>query len=307
MNIYGSAADLVGKTPLVNLQRLKKKMKLKANILAKCEFFNPSFSVKDRAAKAMIEAAEKKSINKDTIFVEATSGNMGIALSSICASKGYKLVIVMPENMPRERILIMQRFGAEVILTPANDGMSGAIAKAEMLADKNPSVVLLKQFENQANIDAHKFGTSIEILDDTGGNIDCFVAGVGTSGTLSGVACALKTYNPELYVVAVEPAKSAVLSGKEKGSHKITGIGAGFVPKFYDSSIVDEVMPIEDEQAFEMSKLVAKTEGLSLGISAGAAVYAATEIAKKSSMKDKNIVVIIPDSADRYFSVDGFI
>ena len=306
MKVYESAVDLIGKTPLVKLQNLRQKLKLKANILAKCEFFNPSFSVKDRAAKAMIEAAEKNGITKDTVFVEATSGNMGIALSAICAAKGYKIVIIMPENMPSERITIMRRFGAEVILTPANEGMSGAIIKAEMLAQKNPDVVLLQQFENPANINAHKFGTSIEILDDTGGEIDCFVAGVGTSGTLSGVASALKTYNPELYVVAVEPAGSAVLSGKEKGPHKITGIGAGFVPKFYDNSLVNEVMPIEDDQAFEMSKLVAKTEGLSLGISAGAAVCAATKIAAREELKDKNIVVILPDSAERYFSVDGF-
>ena len=306
MKVYESAVDLIGKTPLVKLQNLRQKLKLKANILAKCEFFNPSFSVKDRAAKAMIEAAEKNGITKDTVFVEATSGNMGIALSAICAAKGYKIVIIMPENIPSERITIMRRFGAEVILTPANEGMSGAIIKAEMLAQKNPDVVLLQQFENPANINAHKFGTSIEILDDTGGEIDCFVAGVGTSGTLSGVASALKTYNPELYVVAVEPAGSAVLSGKEKGPHKITGIGAGFVPKFYDNSLVNEVMPIEDDQAFEMSKLVAKTEGLSLGISAGAAVCAATKIAAREELKDKNIVVILPDSAERYFSVDGF-
>ena len=306
MNIYESATDLVGKTPLVKLQKLKQKLKLKADILAKCEFFNPSFSVKDRAAKAMIEAAEKNGIKTETVFVEATSGNMGIALSAICAAKGYKIVIVMPENMPSERILIMKRFGAEVILTPADDGMNGAIIKAEMLANKNPHAVLLRQFENVANLNAHKFGTSIEILDDTGGEVDAFVAGVGTSGTLSGVASALKTYNPELYVVAVEPAKSAVLSGKEKGAHKITGIGAGFVPKFYDSSLVNEVMPIEDDAAFEMSKMIAKTEGLSVGISAGAALAGAVELAKRAEMKDKNIVVIFPDSAERYFSVDGF-
>lgn len=306
MKIYESAAELVGKTPLVKLQKLKEKLKLKADILAKCEFFNPSFSVKDRAAKAMIEAAEKKGITSDTVFVEATSGNMGIALSAICAAKGYKIVIIMPENMPSERILIMRRFGAEVILTPAKDDMSGAIAKAEILTRKNSHAILLKQFENEANLNAHKFGTSIEILDDTGGNVDCFVAGVGTSGTLSGVASTLKTYNPELYVVAVEPAGSAVLSGKEKGAHKITGIGAGFVPKFYDSSLVDEVMPIKDEDAFATSKLIAQTEGLSVGISAGAALSAAISLAKKAEMKGKNIVVILPDSAERYFSVDGF-
>ena len=231
---------------------------------------------------------------------------MGIALSAVCASKGYKLVVVMPENMPKERITIMQRYGAEVILTPADEAMSGAIAKAEMLAEKNHNVVLLRQFENEANLNAHKFGTSIEILEDTGGEIDCFVAGVGTSGTLSGVASALKTYNPDLFVVAVEPKGSPVLSGGARGAHKITGIGAGFVPKFYDKKLVDEVRAIDDESAFEMSKIMAKTEGLSVGISAGAALVAAVEIAKRVEMKDKNIVVILPDSAERYFSVDGF-
>jgi len=306
MNIYESAADLVGKTPLLKLNRIAEKFKLKANIIAKCEFFNPSFSVKDRPAKAMIEEAENNGAGKENIFIEATSGNMGIALASICAAKGYKLVIVMPENMPKERIRIMQRFGANVILTPAQEGMKGAIIKSELLAHKNPQAVLLRQFENVANINSHKFGTSIEILEDTNGDVDCFVAGVGTSGTISGVASALKTYNPELYVVAVEPSKSPVLSGGEKGSHRITGIGAGFVPKFYDKSLINEVIKIEDEEAFEMSKTVAETEGLSIGISAGAAVCAAVNLAKRNEMQGKNIVVILPDSAERYFSVDGF-
>lgn len=304
--IYDSATELVGKTPLLNMHRLAHKFGLKASILGKCEFFNPSFSVKDRAAKAMIEEAEKLPLNQGTVFVEATSGNMGIALSAICAAKGYKLVIIMPENMPIERINIMRHFGAEVILTPAQDGMSGAIAKAEMLAAKNPQAVLLRQFENIANLNAHKFGTSIEILDDTGGEIDCFVAGVGTSGTLSGVAQTLKSYNPDLYVAAVEPAKSPVLSGGQKGSHKIFGIGAGFVPKFYDKSLVNEVIPVNDEDAFAMAKTVSEVEGISVGISAGAAVFAAVELAKRPEMKNKNIVVILPDSAERYLSIDGF-
>lgn len=306
MKIYQNALDMVGKTPLLDMQNLKKKLKLKGNIIGKCEFFNPSFSVKDRAAKFMIEAAEKNGAGADNIFIEATSGNMGIALSAICAAKGYKLVIVMPENMPKERQQIMRHFGAEVILTPATDGMNGSILKAEMLAGKNPKAILLRQFENIANLNAHKFGTSIEILEDTDGKIDAFVAGVGTSGTLSGVSSVLKTYNPDLYVVAVEPDKSAVLIGKPKGTHKIFGIGAGFVPKFFDKDLVDEIMSVTDEGAFEMAKIVAETEGISIGISAGAAVVAASLLAKRDEMKDKNIIVILPDSAERYFSVDGF-
>ena len=306
MKIYADATELVGKTPLLKMSNLAKRFGVHANIIGKCEFLNPSFSVKDRAAKYMIEAAEKNGADKNTIFIEATSGNMGIALSAICAAKGYSLVIVMPENMPQERIKIMKHFGTEVILTPASDGMSGAIIKAEMLAQKNPNALLLRQFENVANINAHKLGTSIEIIEDTDGEIDCFVAGVGTSGTLSGVASVLKTYNPDLKVVAVEPEKSPVLSGGEKGSHKIFGIGAGFVPKFYDASLVSEVITISDEEAFKTAKIVSEAEGILIGISAGAAVCAAVKIAKREEMKGKNIVVILPDSAERYFSVDGF-
>ncbi len=306
MKIYDSITDLIGNTPLLRLNKLQQKLKFNANILAKCEFFNPTFSVKDRAAAFIINEAEKRGIDADTIFVEATSGNMGISLAAICAAKNYKLVIIMPENMPQERQKIIKHFGAEIILTPATDGMKGAISKAEMLAQKNPKVVLLKQFENEANLNAHKLGTSIEILEDTQGAVDVFVAGVGTSGTLSGVATALKTYNPDLYVVAVEPKKSSVLSGKKAGQHHIYGIGAGFIPKFYDKSLVNEIIPIDDENAFYMAKEIALTEGLSVGISAGAALYAAVEIAKRDGMKNKNIVVIVPDSADKYFSVDGF-
>ena len=298
MKIYDSATELVGKTPLINLKRLAQKFKVKANIIAKCEFFNPTFSVKDRAAKAMIEAAEKNGIGENTVFVEATSGNMGISLASICSAKGYKLVVVMPENMPQERVKIMRHFGAEVILTPAQEGMNGAIIKAEMLVQKNPDAVLLRQFENIANLNAHKFGTSIEILEDTDGEIDYIVAGVGTAGTLMGIASTLKTYNPELKVIAVEPARSPVLSGGEKGIHHIYGIGAGFVPKFYDKTLVDEIVRVDDEKAFAFAKEVALTEGLSVGISAGAAVCAAVEIAARAHMKGKNIVVILPDSAE---------
>lgn len=302
--IYNSVAELVGKTPMIKLGRLAKKHKVKAHILAKCEFFNPAFSVKDRVALRMLEeAAKKNTITKETVFVEATSGNTGIGLAAMCAAKGYKLVIAMPENMTKERIMLMRHFGAEVILTPAEDGMKGAIAKAEILAEKNPNVILLKQFENEANPDAHRFGTSIEIIEDTNGEVDAFVSAVGTSGTLTGVASTLKTYNPDLFVAAVEPAASPVLNGGEAGVHRIPGIGAGFVPKFYDKNLVDEVFDIADEEALVMSREVGATEGLSVGISAGAALAAALKLGKREEMAGKNIVVILPDSVERYLSM----
>lgn len=302
--IYNSVTELVGKTPLVKLSRLAKKCKVKAHILAKCEFFNPLFSVKDRVALNMLEkAAQKYKITDETVFVEATSGNTGIGLAGLCAAKGYKLVITMPENMTKERILLMKHFGAEVILTPAEDGMKGAIAKADLLAEKNPNVILLRQFVNEANPDAHRFGTSIEIIEDTGGEVDVFVSAVGTSGTLSGVASTLKTYNPDLYVVAVEPAASPVLNGGQAGPHKIPGIGAGFVPEFYDKSLVNEVMDITDDEAMAMSNQAGALEGLSVGLSAGAALCAAVKIGQRPEFARKNIVVIIPDSVDKYLSM----
>ena len=302
--IYNSVAELVGKTPMVRLSRLAKKHKVKAHLLAKCEFLNPLGSVKDRIALKMIEKAEEnKQINNDTVFVEATSGNTGIGLAGICAAKGYKLVITMPENMTKERIMLMEHFGAEVILTPAEDGMKGAIAKADMLAQKNPNVILLCQFENEANPDAHRFGTSIEILEDTGGDVDVLVSAVGTSGTLTGIASTLKTNNPDLYVVAVEPAASPVLNGGQPGPHKIPGIGANFVPPFYDKSLVSEVVDVSNEEALEMSNEVGALEGLSAGISAGAALAAAVKIGQRPEFKGKNIVVIIPDGVDKYLSM----
>lgn len=302
--IYNSISELVGNTPIINLKRLAKKLKLKGNILAKCEFYNPAFSVKDRIALSMIEAAEKtKKITKDTIFVEATSGNTGIGLAAICASRGYKLVIIMPENMSKERIKLMEHFGAEVILTPAEDGMTGSIKKAELLASRNPNVLLLKQFSNEANPNAHRFGTSMEILEQTGGEIDCFVSAVGTAGTISGVASTLRTTNPDLYVVAVEPKSSPVLNGGQAGPHKIPGIGAGFVPEFFDDRIVDETIDVEDKEAWDMMKFVAKVEGLPVGISSGAALFAACEVAKRDEMEGKNIVVILASAIERYLSV----
>ena len=303
-NIYNSVAELVGKTPMVRLSKLAKKHKVKAHLLAKCEFLNPLGSVKDRVALKMIEKAEEnKQINNDTVFVEATSGNTGIGLAGICAAKGYKLVITMPENMTKERIMLMEHFGAEVILTPAEDGMKGAIAKADMLAQKNPNVILLCQFENEANPDAHRFGTSIEILEDTGGDVDVLVSAVGTSGTLTGIASTLKTNNPDLYVVAVEPAASPVLNGGQPGPQKIPGIGANFVPPFYDKSLVSEVVDVSNEEALEMSNEVGALEGLSAGISAGAALAAAVKIGQRPEFKGKNIVVIIPDGVDKYLSM----
>lgn len=255
----------------------------------------------------MIEAAEKSGkVKAETVFVEATSGNTGIGLAAVCAAKGYKLVITMPENMTKERILLMRHLGAEVILTPAEDGMRGAIAKADLLAEKNPNVLLLGQFVNEANPDAHRFGTSIEIFEDTGGAVDVLVSAVGTSGTLTGIASTLRTYNPDLYVVAVEPAASPVLSGGEAGAHKIPGIGAGFVPKFYDPKLVDEVLDIRDEAAVAAAKEAAKVEGLAIGISAGAALSAALEVGRREEMKGKNIVVIMPDVAERYLSLGYF-
>ena len=305
--IYNSVVELVGKTPLVKLNHLAKKYKIKANILAKCEFYNPAFSVKDRAALQMIENAEKSGIvTKDTIFMEATSGNTGIGLAAVCAAKGYKLVIIMPENMTKERIILMRHLGAEVILTPAEDGMKGAIAKANLLKEKNPNVLLLKQFFNQSNPDAHRFGTSIEIFEDTGGEVDALVASVGTSGTITGIASTLRTYNPDLYVVAVEPKGSPVLSGGEAGEHKIFGIGAGFIPQLYEPALVDEVMTITDDEALDFTKEVAKTEGLPIGISSGAAIAAAINLAKRDDMKSKNIVVILPDAIERYLSLGFF-
>ena len=280
--IYNSIVDLVGHTPLLRLGNLTTKLRLKAEIVAKCEMYNPLFSVKDRVALSMIENQEKHGVTKETVFVEATSGNTGVGLAGICAAKGYKLIIIMPENMSKERIMLIRHLGAEVILTPAEDGMSGAIHKAKMLQERNSHVVILNQFENEANPNAHRMGTAMEILEDSSGDFDVIVAGVGTSGTITGIASVLKTYNKDLYVVAVEPESSAVLSGGDKGTHKIQGIGAGFVPTFYDNSLVDEVIRVTDEKAIEMVKTVAKTEGLLVGISGAAALVAAVDIAKRS-------------------------
>ncbi len=304
--IYNSIVEMVGHTPLLRLGNLTTKFKLNAEILAKCEMYNPLFSAKDRVALSMIQKQEKLGVTDDTVFVEATSGNTGIALAAICAAKGYKLIIVMPENMSQERISLMRHLGAEVILTQAEDGMSGAIHKAEILKERNPNVVILNQFENEANPDAHRMGTAMEILEDTGGDFDAIIAGVGTAGTLTGIASVLKTYNQDLFVAAVEPANSAVLSGEASGCHKIQGIGAGFIPKLYDKNLVDEVIKISDDDAIEMAKIVAKTEGLPIGISGGAAIVAAVELAKREEFLNKRLVVVLPDSIERYLSTGYF-
>ena len=306
VKVYNSITEMVGQTPLLRLGNLTTKLRVSAEILAKCEMYNPLFSVKDRVALFMIEAAEKNSVGPDTVFVEATSGNTGIGLAGICAAKGYKLIIVMPENVSLERIKLIKLLGAEVILTPAEEGMSGAVHKAEMLRDRNPSVVLLNQFYNEANPNAHRMGTAMEILEDTGGDFDVIVSGVGTAGTITGISSVLKTYNQDLYVVAVEPKESAVLSGEKKGTHKIQGIGTGFVPPLFDKKLVDEIMKIESDVAVETAKLIAETEGVLVGISAGAVVAAAIKLAKQPRFANKRLVVILPDSVERYLSTGDF-
>ena len=300
--VYDSVLKMVGKTPMFEFKTLKQMLSLKANIFGKCEFYNPLFSIKDRATLNMVEKALEGKDSKDVMFVEATSGNVGVALSAICAAKQMKAVLVMPENTSQEKIKMVKHFGAEVILTPKEDGMKGAIAKAEVLAEKSDKVVMLKQFENEANKQAHLFYTSTEILADMSGNVDAFVSAVGTSGTLTGVAQALKSSNPDLYVVAVEPKASNVLSGGEKGSHHIPGIGAGFVPPFYQKELVNEVFDIKDEDAWDMARLVAQKQGIPIGVSAGAAMAAAVELASREKFRDKNIVVILPDAINNYIS-----
>lgn len=304
--IYQSVTELVGNTPLILLSKLAAKHKVKARILGKVECFNPAFSVKDRVALKMLENVPFTKITKDTVFVEATSGNTGIGLAAMCAAKGYKLVIVMPENMSKERIKLMRHFGAEVILTPADEGMSGSVKKAEMLAQKNSNVILLRQFENEANPQVHTLGTAMEIMNDTGGEIDVLVCGVGTSGTLTGIARALKTCNPDLYVAAVEPEESRVLEGQKAGAHSIPGIGANFVPPLFDPSLVDEIVSVPSAGAFETASETARTEGLAVGISAGAALNAALKIGRRPEMNGKNIVVILPDAIERYLSLSYF-
>lgn len=300
--IYDSIEDLIGHTPLLKLNKLMKKFECQANIIGKCEFYNPIFSVKDRVALNMINKAPFSKINENTVFIEATSGNTGVGLAAFCAERGYKLVIVMPENMVHEKIALIRQFGAEVLLTPAAEGMAGAIRKVEMLKARSENLIEFKQFENQANVEAHQLTTSVEIMEDTGGNVDALVCGVGTAGTITGIASALKSCIPDLYVMAVEPAESPVLSGGQKGAHRIGGIGAGFVPPLYRPELVDEVYKVSSKDALDMTKIVAQNEGLPVGVSAAAALTAAINLAKRDEMAGKNIVVILPDSIERYLS-----
>ena len=301
--VFNSVSEMIGNTPMLKINNMSQKLELKANIFAKCEFYNPFFSIKDRAGLKIIEnALSQKDFDNDTVFVEATSGNIGVAIAGICASKNLKSLLIMPENTSKEKIKIIKHFGADVILTPKEDGMEGSTSKAEMLAQKSDKVVLLKQFINQGCVDAHLFGTATEILDNMSGNVDVIIASVGTSATLTGIAQALKTSNPELYVVAVEPKQSNVLNGGKKGPHKIHGIGAGFIPPLYKKELVDEVFDVSDEDAWDMAKAVAQTEGLPVGISSGAAFVATVEIASREAFKNKNIVVILPDAIINYLS-----
>ena len=305
--IYKSADMLIGNTPLVELSNIKKKLNLKADIIAKLEFLNPGGSVKDRVAKAMIDEYEKEGlINKDTVIIEPTSGNTGIGLSLVAASRGYRAMIVMPDSMSVERRMLMKAFGAELVLTDGSKGMTGAMEKAEELKREYPNSIIAGQFTNPANPKAHFDTTGPEIFRDTEGEVDIFVAGVGTGGTITGTGRYLKSKNKDIRVVAVEPDTSAVLSGKSAGSHKLQGIGAGFIPEVLDTEIYDEVITVSAEDAFETGRLLGKAEGILVGISSGAALFGAVELAKKDENKGKKIVVLLPDTGDRYLSTEMF-
>ena len=305
--IYTSADQLIGKTPLLELTHIEKKLGLKAKVLAKLEYLNPAGSVKDRVAKAMIDDAEEKGLLKEgSVIIEPTSGNTGIGLASVVAARGYRIIIVMPDTMSVERRQLMKAFGAELVLTEGAKGMKGAIAKADELAKEIPNSFVPGQFVNPANPKAHYLTTGPEIVADTDGAVDYFVAGVGTGGTITGVGKYLKEKVPGVKVVAVEPATSAVLSTGVAGAHKIQGIGAGFVPDVLDTKVYDEIIPVANEDAFAVGKLIGKTEGVLVGISSGAAVWAAIELAKRPENAGKNIVVLLPDTGDRYLSTPLF-
>ena len=305
--IYKSAADLIGNTPLVEVGHIEEKFGLKARVLVKLEYFNATGSVKDRVAKAMIEDAEKKGILKPgATIIEPTSGNTGIGLAAIATAKGYRTIIVLPETMSVERRNIIKAYGAEIVLTPGYKGMTGAIAKAEELKNEIKGSMIAGQFVNPANPEAHRRTTGPEIWNDTDGEVDAFVAGVGTGGTITGVGEYLKSKNDKIEIIAVEPATSPVLSQGKPGPHKIQGIGAGFVPEILNTKIYDSVVPVENDDAFEYAKLISHTEGIQVGISAGAALYAAIEWAKKPENEGKTIVALLPDSGDRYYSTSLF-
>lgn len=305
--VYTSADQLIGKTPLLELTHIEKKYGLKAKIFAKLEYFNPAGSVKDRVAKAMLDDAEQKGIlKKDSVIIEPTSGNTGIGLASVAAARGYRIIIVMPETMSVERRQLMKAYGAELVLSDGTKGMKGAIEKADELAKEIPNSFIPGQFVNEANPKAHFETTGPEIFEDTDGKVDFFVAGVGTGGTVTGVGKYLKSKLPDIKIVAVEPKSSAVLSTGVAGPHKIQGIGAGFVPKVLDTSVYDEIIPVENDDAFAMGKEVGKNEGVLVGISSGAALWAAIEIAKRPENEGRNIVVLFPDTGDRYLSTPLF-
>ena len=305
--IYTSADQLIGHTPLLELTHLEKAEGLKTKILAKLEYFNPAGSAKDRVAKAMIDDAEAKGLLKEgSVIIEPTSGNTGIGLAAVAAARGYRTIIVMPETMSLERRQLMKAYGAELVLTEGAKGMSGAIAKAEQLAKEIPGGFVAGQFVNPANPEAHRQTTGPEIWEDTDGKMDIFVAGVGTGGTITGVGEYLKGKNPNVKIVAVEPAGSPVLSGGKPGPHKLQGIGAGFVPQVLNTSVYDEIIPVENEDAFQTSRRIGSTEGVLVGISSGAAAWAALQLAKRPENEGKTIVALLPDTGDRYLSTELF-
>lgn len=307
-NYYQGAAELIGNTPLMEVVNIEKELGLEAKILVKLEYLNPAGSVKDRVAKSMIDDAEAKGILKaGAVLIEPTSGNIGIGLAAIAASKGYRVILTMPETMSVERRNILKAYGAEIVLTPGAEGMSGAIAKAEELAKEIPGSVIPGQFTNPANPAAHRASTGPEIWRDTDGQVDLFIAGVGTGGTITGIGGYLKEKNPEIKIVALEPADSPVLSEGKAGPHKIQGIGAGFVPEVLDTEIYDEIIKAESEDAFAAAKLLAKKEGILVGISSGAALHGAIALARRPENKGKTIVALLPDSGDRYYSTPLFV